>query len=130
MPSIKGLVLFLLKQYEVSPDEVILHFVSQKKICALHAEFFDDPTLTDCISFPIDQELLGEIFVCPKTAIEYAKAHKVDPYEETTLYVIHGLLHLLGYDDIKPKDRKIMHKEQNRLLTAVRRAKKLLRKTS
>lgn len=81
--------------------EVSLNFVSQDEICRLHDEYFSDPSPTDCISFPIDGPLetdyrvLGELFICPKAAIEYGG----DPYEETTLYLVHGLLHLMGYED-------------------------------
>jgi probable rRNA maturation factor len=98
---------------------VAIHFVSKKKICELHEMFFDDKTPTDCISIPIDDpeedaphSHLGEVFVCPKVAIEYGG----DPIQETMLYVIHGLLHLLGFDDITPKDRKAMRKEERKAL--------------
>ncbi|MBA3237465.1 MAG: rRNA maturation RNase YbeY [Parachlamydiaceae bacterium] len=90
--------------------EVALHFVGVQRICSLHAQFFDDPSVTDCISFPIDSEeegpykFLGEVFVCPDTAWKYVKAHGGLLYEEITLYIVHGLLHLLGYDDIEEAD--------------------------
>jgi probable rRNA maturation factor len=103
---------------------VIVHFVTAKKICYLHDLFFKDPTLTDCISVPLDPmgkrsggyHLLGEIFVCPKAALLYAKEHVIDPQEETLRYVIHGLLHLIGYDDIKLKDRRVMKKKEEECL--------------
>lgn len=101
-------------------DEVSINFITTEAIQDLHLEFFDDATTTDCISFPMDDEnspghrILGEIFVCPQTAIDYALSHNGDPNEELTLYIIHGLLHLLGYDDIDPKDRKIMRSAEKR----------------
>jgi len=103
-------------------DEVSINFVSTKKISSLHAQFFDDPTTTDCISFPIDDDdeimsgyrMLGEIFVCPQTAIDYAENHQVDAYQELTLYIVHGLLHLMGYDDIDVKDRADMRAAEKR----------------
>ena len=79
----------------------------------MHNEFFNDPSPTDCMSFPIDTEedaedcYLGDIVVCPAAALKYA-----DPYRETTLYILHGLLHLLGYDDIQPQDRKKMRRAE------------------
>lgn len=96
----------------VSTQEVMIHFVSKEKISQLHENFFDDPSPTDCISFPIDEETLGEVFVCPEVAIEYAHAHNTDPKDEVCLYIVHGLLHLMGYDDIEEKDRKIMRKKE------------------
>ena len=86
----------------------------------LHARFFGDPSLTDCISFPMDSEaqegyrILGEVFVCPQVARRYAESHKGDPYWETTLYVVHGLLHLMGYDDISEKERSLMRAAEGR----------------
>jgi probable rRNA maturation factor len=56
--------------------------------------------------------VLGEVFVCPKTAIDFSEKHGKDVYEETSLYLVHGILHLLGYDDIDPKDRIKMRKKE------------------
>lgn len=118
--SVRRMVRHLLKNLNVETEEVILYFVSKKKICEIHEQFFSDPSPTDCISFPIDppndpssnhfSQLLGEVFVCPFIANEYASLHNLDPYEETKLYIIHGLLHLLGYDDLDPKERSLMRK--------------------
>lgn len=107
-------------------DEVTINFVDTPTICELHKQFFDDPSVTDCISFPIDDmeetgyRVLGEVFVCPKTALDYAKAHKGDPYGELTLYIVHGLLHLMGYDDIAPPDIEEMRAAELRHLNNLR----------
>jgi probable rRNA maturation factor len=96
-------------------NEVALYFVDVKEISNLHEQFFDDPSPTDCISFPMDDdEILGEVFVCPQVAIEYAQEHSLDPHQEMTLYVVHGLLHLLGYDDIEEKDIVVMRQAEQR----------------
>ena len=103
-------------------DEVNIYFVDTPTICQLHEEFFQDPSPTDCISFPIDEDeeeefpyrILGEVFVCPSTAIAYATQHQVDPYEETTLYIVHGLLHLMGYDDLEESDCHLMRQAEAR----------------
>ena len=58
--------------------------------------------------------MLGDIFVCPETAVRYAAEHGLDPYVEATLYIVHGLLHLLGYDDIDPADRRFMRRAEAR----------------
>lgn len=103
-------------------DEVSIHFVSEEEICEIHADYFNDPSPTDCITFPIDNEdegyrLLGDVFVCPEVAIEYAAAHQGDPYEETTLYLIHGILHLLGYRDSTDEEIKEMRAAETRHMT-------------
>lgn len=107
-------------------DEVSIHFVDVQTISELHSQFFDDPTTTDCISLPIDLPgsegycVLGEVFVCPQVAIEYAETHGENPYHETSLYIVHGLLHLLGYNDIgdeEPAMRAAERKHMSNLAT-------------
>lgn len=112
----------LLDFCEVSCDEIALHFVSKKKIASLHAKFFDDPTPTDCITFPYDNEegepyvFLGELFVCPQAAKEYVAKRGGDIYREVTLYIVHGILHLLGFDDMNELDRKQMRREETKMM--------------
>lgn len=105
-------LLSLIDYLQITAQELALYFVSEKKISELHAQFFDDPTPTDCITFPVDTSYLGEIFICPATAIAYAKKRALNPYEETLLYIVHGLLHLIGYSDFEPKMRRTMRKKE------------------
>ncbi len=126
LATVKLAVPFLLRELNISTDEVIIHFVSKTRIAKVHDQFFADPTPTDCISFPMDEpskeptqnkhHILGEIFVCPKVAMEYALQHRGDPYQETLLYVIHGLLHLIGYDDMDPVSRRKMRRMEKKCL--------------
>ena len=114
--SIKAKASALLEKEQVKADEVAIYFVTEKKIAFLHKKFFNSFSSTDCISFPFDgpnvfQGFLGEVFICPKIAVTYAKKHLLDAEEEITLYLIHGILHLLGYDDIKDKN-KMRRKER------------------
>lgn len=121
--SVQSLIIDFLKFHNVNCDELAVHLVDTPTICKLHAEFFDDPSPTDCITFPMDDEdetdyrVLGEVFICPHTAILYVAEHGGDPYQEATLYVVHGLLHLIGFDDINEEDRVIMRQEEQRYLT-------------
>lgn len=110
--AVKEVLLFL----RIECEEISVYFVTEKKIAALHEQFFQDPTPTDCISFPIDAKHLGEIFVCPAVAIAYAKKHGGDPFQETLLYVVHGILHLVGYDDITPQAKKAMRRMEKKCM--------------
>lgn len=122
LASIAPLVEAVLGQEGKTCDEVCVHFVNTEEIIQLHSEFFNDPTPTDCISFPIDGVksdrsgycMLGDVFVCTDVAKEYAEEHHEVPLEELTLYVVHGLLHLMGYDDIEEIDRKAMRDAEKR----------------
>ncbi len=104
-------------------SEIAVHLVNTQEITRLHAEFFDDPTPTDCITFPIDSPTplskpikdychLGEVFICPATAINYCNTHGGSPQKETLLYLIHGLLHLLGYEDENEESKKEMRAQE------------------
>lgn len=117
VPLLVDLVRGLLRFLKKSPEELSLYFVTEETICSLHQEFFDDPTSTDCISFPMDDTYLGEVFVCPKVASEYAKKHQTSPYNELVLYIVHGILHLIGFDDIEQEDRLKMRQMEEHCFT-------------
>lgn len=125
--NLQAIVSEVLKLEKQSAAEVGIHFVTTKEICKLHKLYFNDPSPTDCISFPLDgpnethYRLLGDVFVCPNTAVQYAAAHKSDAYFETTLYVVHGLLHLLGYDDIAEKDIPTMRAAEKRHMSNLKK---------
>lgn len=121
LARVKKLVKQVIEEEGQTCDEVSIYFVETPIICEMHQTYFDDPSPTDCISFPMDEEneegdyrVLGDIFVCPATALEYSQSHPVDPYEETSLYIVHGLLHLMGYRDIEEKDIQLMRQAEQR----------------
>ncbi len=60
--------------------------------------------------------LEGEIFVSGDTAIRNAKEYQTSPKEEAMLYVIHGILHLIGFKDHKKHDVQAMQKEEQSIL--------------
>ena len=113
---------------KVKTDEVIVHFVDKKAIKKLHKQFFNDPSETDCITLPIDKptdkqtiyHILGETFICTDVAYQNAKIYKTSVVYEITLYVIHTILHLIGYDDIKEKDVKVMREKEMYYLTLLK----------
>lgn len=117
--GVRDLVLTVLEAEASKHTEVSIYFVTSKKISSIHQAFFHDPTPTDCISFPIDEEHLGEVFVCPKVAIAYAKKNHLLPHKETALYIIHGLLHCLGYDDLTPQVRRTMRKKEKACMALI-----------
>lgn len=81
----------------------------------LHGEHFADPTPTDVMSFPDGSDdpagggrRLGDLAVCIDVARSVATRRGRPAEEELALYVLHGCLHLLGYDDVEPDDRAEM----------------------
>jgi len=122
--SVKQVVVFLLEKAGIWCEELSIHFVGKQRISSLHAEFFDDPSITDCITFPSDPpsktcQSLGDIFVCPEVARAYAKKHGEDLYQELTLYVVHGFLHLLGYLDTPGAEEEKMRRAEKKWMRAL-----------
>lgn len=65
--------------------------------------------------------LTGEIFICIDEALSQAKQFCSTWQSELTRYVVHGVLHLMGYDDLRPAARRRMKREENRLVRELSR---------
>jgi len=107
--------------FQAPPGELSVVFVSEEEISRIHADFMGDPNPTDVITFPGDRELkqAGEIIVCPAIALSYASEHGTDFSEELTLYLIHGYLHLCGFEDKEDADRAKMRRAEAKALEIV-----------
>lgn len=121
--TLQGIVQAVLDSQQQKASQVGIHFLSDRATRLLHKQFFSDPSSTDCMSFPIDQvpdstkyRHLGDVIVCPATAFSCAQGNAAVFWEELTLYIVHGLLHLLGYDDTTTKKRAVMRREEQRAL--------------
>ncbi len=111
---------------EGRPDAALsVTIVNDRRIAALHRDYMDVPGPTDVISFPLSDgdddveglpTLLGEVVVSADTAAREARARRLPFERELFLYVAHGTLHLLGYDDHEPRERARMHRRQEALL--------------
>ena len=96
-------------------------FVSGPRMRQLHRRFCGADRVTDVLSFRYEGEpTVGEVFVAPSVARQYARTHRIPYAEELTRYVVHGLLHWRGYDDGTPAQRRIMRRMEDRLLAAGR----------
>lgn len=98
--------------------ELSLVFLTDTAIARLHADFMDDPTATDVITFEGEPTagLAGEICVSADTAATYAREHGHPFATELMLYVVHGWLHLAGYDDLRPAKKRRMRAAEARAL--------------
>ena len=97
-------------------------FVDNNEIKRLNKKYFDTDDVTDVIAFPLDNHknaLNGEIVVSVETAVDTADKENVDVEGEIILYVVHGLLHLLGYSDVNREDAIIMHEKESKILKAL-----------
>ena len=100
------------------PGYLSLAFLTDPALAALHAAFLNNPTSTDVITFAGDPAFgtAGEICVSVDTAATYAARFGHDFARELLLYVIHGWLHLVGYDDLAPAKKRRMRTAESRAL--------------
>lgn len=120
-------VVTVLKRYDVHPKSSLsIVLTSNETVRALNKQHRDIDAPTDVLSFPAETlppELaeeeapyLGDLIIAFPYASEQAKTHQHDLNDSFSLLVIHGTLHLLGYDHDTPENRAEMWLEQGELL--------------
>lgn len=99
--------------------ELGIHLVSAKRSAEVNWQFLRHEGPTDIITFDhgsTPERLFGEMFICVPEAVRQAKEFGTTWQAELRRYVIHGILHLRGYDDLEPVKRRVMKREENRLV--------------
>jgi probable rRNA maturation factor len=107
----------------VADGELSVSLVTEEEIAELHRRYMDEPGPTDVLSFPQDDEamsngqprILGDVVICPAVASRQSE----DLGAELRLLLVHGILHLLGYDHEGEEERREMWDRQE-ALTGVR----------
>lgn len=104
----------------VDNGSLSLSFVGEKRIRQINKDFRKKDSPTNVISFPFmdivnGERLLGDIVICPLIAKKQALKQGNDFNDYMAFLIIHGFLHLLGYDHIKEKDRIIMEKKEEEI---------------
>ena len=111
--------------------ELGIRFVSARRMAEINQRFLRHEGSTDVITFDFGKgyqttgdpssELAGEIYISVSDARQQAREFKTRWEEEIVRYVVHGILHLRGYDDSAPGKRKVMKREEERLLGRMKR---------
>ncbi len=123
--------------------EMSIIFIAEPDIAELNESFLGQPGPTDVLSFPIDAAdldlapigsgatrgpdrapldpsdlpmLLGDVVICPKVAAAQAPKHAGTLDDELALLVVHGILHVLGYDHAEPDETTVMRRRELELL--------------
>jgi probable rRNA maturation factor len=96
----------------VTEGELSISFVLPGEMADLHRRYMGEDGPTDVLSFPLGEDgLLGDVVIC----LEEARKNNPDnPAAELRLLVVHGVLHLLGYDHEEEGDRREMWARQER----------------
>lgn len=103
---------------EKSKARLSVAVVGDATMRRLHREYMGVDSPTDVLTFPLEGPggFLGEVVACAGVARREAAARGEKPSDELLLYVVHGVLHLLGYDDVAPRDFARMHRREASLL--------------
>lgn len=125
------LALFALDQLRIHPQaELSILLVDEATMTDYHVRFMDLPGPTDVLSFPMDElrppsddeepplGLLGDIVLCPSVTAAQAAENGRTPQAEADYLLVHGLLHLLGFDHAEPEERKVMFGLNDQLIAA------------
>ncbi|NUO79458.1 rRNA maturation RNase YbeY [candidate division KSB1 bacterium] len=108
-----------------APAEVEIHLVDESTIQQLHRDYLGDPSSTDIITFDLgmspEQIQLGSLYICPEVAARYAAKFEVTPQQEVQRLAAHGILHLLGYNDLSPQDKRRMRRAENKILARIQK---------
>jgi probable rRNA maturation factor len=148
---VRRITLHLLdEQLRIEDFELAIHLVAAPEMARVNQTYLQHEGSTDVITFDHSQlvaadvrrlsnpsafsakrsgpphvscyaRLNGELFICLADAVKQARAFRTTWQGELARYVIHGLLHLCGYDDLKPAARRKMKSEEERLVRLIAR---------
>ncbi len=91
-------------------------FVSPRDMRRLNRVYRKKDKVTDVLAFPLEGEVAGEVLICFARAKTQAREHGHTPREEVITLLVHGTLHVFGYDHETPRDAKRMFPLQSRIL--------------
>jgi rRNA maturation RNase YbeY len=112
---------FLSERLGTRPYEISISIVAAPEMAALNEKYLHHSGSTDVITFGYSdrkssEALLGDIFICIDDAVKQAREFRTSWQSEMVRYLVHGVLHLQGYDDLSPAKRRVMKREENRFL--------------
>ena len=130
-PGLVRLATFTLDQLRIHPQaELSVLLVDEDTMSAYHEKYMGEPGPTDVLSFPMDElrppgeedeppvGLLGDIVLCPAVTDRQAREHDRTSEAEAEYLLVHGILHLLGYDHADDAERTEMFGLKDRIIAA------------
>lgn len=130
---LKQIVSELFEELKIAEAELGISLVAAPEMTLVNETFLQHEGSTDVITFDHavaekrkaesgkQKPLHGELFVCVDEAVLQAKKFGVNWQSEVVRYIVHGVLHLLGHDDLRADLRRKMKREENRLVRLLAR---------
>lgn len=105
-----------------SVRELSIAVVGDREMSRLHEQFMGVAGPTDVLTFELDHDrrgrvVSGEVVICLAEARRQARKRRIPVEHEALLYSLHGLLHLMGFDDRTEPDYRAMHRTEDIILT-------------
>ena len=117
--TIEGVLHKLIHAFHIPAFDINCIFVQDDALREMKIQYFDEDVYTDIISFTLDcsEEFLeGELYISPERIRENALEYTVPVKQEFIRILIHGFLHLMGYEDSSEEERKTMRELEDRFL--------------
>ena len=121
LPRVAAIARAVLEYEGAREATLTIAFVSSPKIRSLNRRYLRRDYVTDVLAFDLRDrhrpgEVNGDIAICVDMALRNAKAYQTSLDRELVLYVAHGILHLLGFDDHSPRDIRAMREKEQEIL--------------
>ena len=124
--AIRKTALFVLRHMRVSDALIDITFVGNARIKTLNKKYMRRNRPSDVISFPLEERtndrksrLIGDIYISSDTAYTNVRRFETSFQRELSLYVIHGILHLLGLRDKTAREKNRIRSLEEKLLVKV-----------
>lgn len=119
--TIRRLVELILKNEQIEHYHLNIIFVNTTYIQQLNKTYLNEDYVTDVIAFALGESeavlLEGEIYICTEVAKQQAKQYRASYGQELLRLVVHGVLHLVGYDDLTVEEQRKMRKVEDEYLS-------------
>lgn len=115
----RAVIRMILEDASIRDARISVAVVDSATMRRLHARYLEIDETTDVLSFLLERgrgRLEGEVVVCQPVAKRSARRFGWSAGDELLLYVVHGTLHLVGYDDRKPTQRRRMRSRERHYL--------------
>lgn len=116
---------FVMKELKLRPEqELSISLVDIKEMTELHQKWMNESGPTDVMSFRLAEITefdfsLGDVVICPAIAEKDANKLQKSPAEHLVFLLVHGILHLIGFDHQEAAERRDMQQQEVNLMNRI-----------